>query len=105
MTGVLAVRSTGVFNEIGIFSSCSIFIQLLHLPVIVLLERRLNWPDSEQRIKDLLFALVLLVAGIVCILLMQFTSFEIIGIGGIIFPLVGLIIAFPSYYKRGDNSK
>ena len=56
-------------------------------------------------IKYLLFALVLLVAGIVCILLMQFTSFEIIGIGGIIFPLVGLIIAFYSYYKRGDNSK
>lgn len=56
-------------------------------------------------IKDLLFALVLLVAGIVCILLMQFTSFEIIGIGGIIFPFVGLIIAFYSYYKHGDNSK
>ena len=33
-------------------------------------------------IKDLLFALILLLAGVVCILLMQFTSFEIAGIGG-----------------------
>lgn len=45
-------------------------------------------------IKDLLFALILLLAGVVCILLMQFTSFEIAGIGGVIFPLIGLVIAF-----------
>ena len=44
-------------------------------------------------IKDLLFALILLLAGVVCTLLMQFTSFEIAGIGGVIFPLIGLVIA------------
>ena len=37
-------------NEIGIFSSCSIFIQLLHLPVIVLLERSLNRTDGKSQI-------------------------------------------------------
>ena len=56
-------------------------------------------------IKDLLFALVLLAAGIVCILLMQFTSLEKIGIGGLLFPLDGLIIAFCSYFRRGDENK
>ena len=54
-------------------------------------------------IKDLLFALILLLAGVVCILLMQFTSFEIAGIGGI-FPLIGLVIAFYSYFKRTDRN-
>ena len=58
-----------------------------------------------KTIQDLLFALVLLAAGIVCILLMQFTSLEKIGIGGLIFPLAGVIIAFYSYYRRGDDSK
>ena len=45
--GVLAVRSTCVFNKIGIFSPCCVLVQLLHLPVIVLLERELNWSDCE----------------------------------------------------------
>ena len=39
VTGVSAVRSTCVFNKIGIFPLCHVLIQLLHLPVIVLLER------------------------------------------------------------------
>ena len=47
VTGVLAVRSTCVFNEISIFPPCHVLIQLLHLPVIVLLERELNWSDGE----------------------------------------------------------
>ena len=55
-------------------------------------------------IKDLLFALILLLAGVVCILLMQFTSFEIAGISGVIFPLIGLVIAFYSYFKRTDRN-
>ena len=40
--GVLAVRSACVFNEIGIFSPCRVLGKLLHLPVIVLLERRIE---------------------------------------------------------------
>ena len=47
VTGVLAVRSTCVFNKIGIFSPCCVLVQLLHLPVIVLLECRLNRSDCE----------------------------------------------------------
>ena len=47
VTGVLSVRSTGVFNEIGIFSPCRVLGKLLHLPIIVLLERELNWSDCE----------------------------------------------------------
>ena len=47
VTGVLAVRSTCVFNKIGIFSPCCVLVQLLHLPVIVLLECRLNRLDCE----------------------------------------------------------
>ena len=47
VTGVLAVRSTCVLNKIGIFPLCHVLIQLLHLPVVVLLERRLNWSDCE----------------------------------------------------------
>ena len=38
VAGVLAVRSACVFNETGIFSPCCIFLQRLHLTVIVLLE-------------------------------------------------------------------
>ena len=45
-------------------------------------------------IKDLLFALILLLAGVVCTLLMQFTSFA----------LIGLVIAFYSYFKRTDRN-
>ena len=45
--GVLAVRSACVFNEIGIFSPCRVLGKLLHLPVVVLLERELNWSDCE----------------------------------------------------------
>ena len=45
--GVLAVRSTCIFNKIGIFPPCRVLVQLLHLPVIVLLERELNWLDGE----------------------------------------------------------
>ena len=45
--GVLAVHSTCVFNEIGIFSSRRILLQPPHLPVIVLFERELNWSDCE----------------------------------------------------------
>ena len=45
--GVLAVRSACVFNEIGIFPPCCVLVQLLHLPIIVLLERELNWSDCE----------------------------------------------------------
>ena len=44
---VLAVRSTCIFNKIGIFSPCRVLGKLLHLPVIVLLERELNWSDDE----------------------------------------------------------
>ena len=44
---VLAVRLTCVLNKIGIFSSRRVLVQLLHLPVIVLLERRLNRSDCE----------------------------------------------------------
>ena len=47
VTGVLAVCSICVFNKIGIFPLCHVLIQLLHLPVIVLLERRLNRSDCE----------------------------------------------------------
>ena len=47
VTGVLSALSTCVFNKIGIFSSCRILVQFLHLPVIVLLERELNWSDGE----------------------------------------------------------
>ena len=47
VTGVLSVRSTCVFNKIGIFPLCHVLIQLLHLPVVVLLERELNWSDCE----------------------------------------------------------
>ena len=46
-TGVLAACSTCVFNEIDIFLPCCVLDQLLHLPVIVLLERRLDRPDGE----------------------------------------------------------
>ena len=46
-SGVFAVHSTHVFNKIGIFSPCCVLVQLLHLPVIVLLERELNWSDCE----------------------------------------------------------
>ena len=46
-SGVFAVHSTHVFNKIGIFPPCGILVQLLHLPVIVLLERELNWSDGE----------------------------------------------------------
>ena len=45
--GVLAVRSACVLNEIGIFSPCRVLGKLLHLPVVVLLERELNWSDGE----------------------------------------------------------
>ena len=47
VTGVLAVRSTCVFNKIGISSPCCVLGKLLQLPVIVLLERRLDRPDGE----------------------------------------------------------
>ena len=47
VTGVLSALSTCVFNKIGIFSSCRILVQFLHLSVIVLLECRLNWSDGE----------------------------------------------------------
>ena len=47
VTGVLAVRSICVFNKIGIFPLCHVLIQLLHLPVIILLECRLNRLDCE----------------------------------------------------------
>ena len=45
--GVLSVRSTCVLNKIGIFPPCCVLVQLLHLPVIVLLECRLNRSDCE----------------------------------------------------------
>ena len=45
--GVLAVRSACVFNETGIFPPCGILVQFPHLPIIVLLERELNWSDCE----------------------------------------------------------
>ena len=47
VTGVLSVRSTCVLNKISIFPLCHVLIQLLHLSVIVLLERELNWSDGE----------------------------------------------------------
>ena len=47
VTGVLAVRSTCVFNKIGISSPCCVLGKLLQLPVIVLLECRLNRLDCE----------------------------------------------------------
>ena len=47
---VLAVRLTCVLNKIGIFSSRRVLVQLLHLPVIVLLERRLNRSDCGQQV-------------------------------------------------------
>jgi hypothetical protein len=50
VTGVSAVRSTCVFNKIGIFPLCHVLIQLLHLPVVVLLKRRLNRSDCEQQV-------------------------------------------------------
>ena len=50
MTGVLSALSTCVFNKIGIFSSCRILVQFLHLSVIVLLECRLNWSDGKSQI-------------------------------------------------------
>ncbi len=34
-TGVLAVRSTCVFNEIGTFSPCRVLVHLLHLTIIL----------------------------------------------------------------------
>ena len=46
--GVLAVRSTCIFNKTGIFSPCRVFIKLLHLPVIVLLKCILNRSDGES---------------------------------------------------------
>lgn len=58
-----------------------------------------------ETIKHLLFALVLMMAGVVCILLMRFTTIEIAGIGGVIFPLAGLVIAFYAYYDRGEKNK
>ena len=45
--GVLAVRSACVFNETGIFPPCGILVQFPHLPIIVLLECRLNRSDCE----------------------------------------------------------
>ena len=48
--GVLSVRSTCVLNKIGIFPPCCVLVQLLHLPVIVLLECRLNRSDCEQQV-------------------------------------------------------
>ena len=50
VTGVLSALSTCVFNKIGIFSSCRILVQFLHLSVIVLLECRLNWSDGKSQI-------------------------------------------------------
>ena len=50
MTGVFAVRSACVFNKIGIFPPCRVLSKFLHLPVVVLLERHLNWPDGESQI-------------------------------------------------------
>ena len=47
VTGVLSVRSTCVLNKIGISSPCCVLGKLLQLPVIVLLERRLDRPDGE----------------------------------------------------------
>ena len=47
VTGVLSALSTCVFNKIGIFSPCRVLGKLLHLPIIVLLERELNWSDCE----------------------------------------------------------
>ena len=47
VTGVLSALSTCVFNKIGIFSPCRVLGKLLHLPVVVLLERELNWSDCE----------------------------------------------------------
>ena len=47
VTGVLSVRSTCVLNKIGIFPPCCVLGKLLHLPVIVLQECRLNRSDGE----------------------------------------------------------
>ena len=47
---VAAAASSCVFNKIGIFSSRGVLVQLLHLPVIVLLECRLNRSDGESQI-------------------------------------------------------
>ena len=58
-----------------------------------------------ETIKQLLFAMVLMMAGVVCILLMRFTSIEIAGIGGLIFPLAGLVIAFHAYYSHGEKDQ
>ena len=49
-SGVLAVRSTRVFNKIGIFPPCCVLVQLPQLPVVVLLKRRLNRSDCEQQV-------------------------------------------------------
>ena len=58
VTGVLAVRSTCVFNEIGISSPCCVLGKLLHLPVIVLLKRRLNRSDCEEQIAVARFSIL-----------------------------------------------
>ena len=50
VTCVLAVRSTCIFNKIGILPLCHVLIQLLHLPVVVLLECSLNRSDGEAQI-------------------------------------------------------
>ena len=50
VTGVLSVRSTCVLNKISIFPPCCVLGKLLHLPVIVLLKRRLNRSDGESQI-------------------------------------------------------
>ena len=58
VAGVLTVRSTHIFNETGVFSPCCVFIQFLHLPVIVLLECSLNRSDGEAQIAVARFSIL-----------------------------------------------
>ena len=56
--GVLSVRSTCVLNKIGIFPPCCVLGKLLHLPVIVLLKRRLNRSDGKSQIAVARFSIL-----------------------------------------------
>ena len=58
VTGVLSVRSTCVLNKISIFPPCCVLGKLLHLPVIVLLKRRLNRSDGEEQIAVARFSIL-----------------------------------------------
>ena len=49
-SAVLPACSTCVLHQTGVFLPCRILGQLLHLPVIVLLERCLNRPNCETQI-------------------------------------------------------